>query len=152
LSYPFFSPPDSIDSSPFELRTISSKLRAKSAYPSYFGIKLNLPRLEHAIFHLIRVHSSGVDSLLVVDLDGRSSTTSSSGVRLQLCFDTSVHGAEEVGSGIHSLTHGQDTVVLEDHSFLIAKSFCETTPFFVCEDDAAEVVVDGVVFVEANSR
>ena len=31
LSYPFLSPPDNIDSSPFEARTISSKLHIKSA-------------------------------------------------------------------------------------------------------------------------
>jgi hypothetical protein len=60
----------------------------------------------------------------VIDFNRWSSTTSSSGIGLQLRFDASVHGAEEVGSRIHGFAHGQDAVVLENDCFLVTERFC----------------------------
>lgn len=41
------------------------------------------------------------------------------------------------------------TMVLQDCSFLVSESFGETSTFLVSEDNAAEVVVDGMVLVKA---
>lgn len=109
----------------------------------------NSPRLKHDIFHLIRIHSSRIHCFLMANLDSFRSTTSSRSVSGKLSLDTPVHGAEEIRRRIDRLTYGQNAVVLENDSLVLSKGFGELATFFVSENDTAEIVVDGVVFVES---
>ena len=109
----------------------------------------SLPRLKHAILHLVGVNSSSINSLLMADLDGLFSTASCRSIRLKLSFDTSVHCSEEIRCSIDRLADSQDTMVLKDDSFLVSECFGDPATFFMGKDDASKVVVDGMVFVES---
>lgn len=86
----------------------------------------------------------------MANLNRLGATTGGRSVGLQLRLDAAVHGAEQIRRSIHRFADGQDAVVLQDDGFVLAESFGETATFFVREHDAAEVVVDGVVFVESD--
>lgn len=86
----------------------------------------------------------------MANLDGLSSTTCSRSVRLKLSLNTSVQSPKQVSCAIYRFADGQDTVVLENHSLLVSKCFSNPTTFFVGKDDAAKVIIDGVVFVEST--
>ena len=74
----------------------------------------------------------------------------SSSISEQLRLDAAVHGPKEIRRGVYGFAYGQDAVVLEDGGFVLSKGGDYAAAFFVGEDYAAEIVVEGVVFVEAG--
>ena len=65
----------------------------------------DLPRLEHAILHLISVDSPGVYSLLMAGFDGLCPAPCGSSIRLELGLDASVHCTEQKGRPIYRLAN-----------------------------------------------
>lgn len=107
--------------------------------------------LEHAVFHLICVYSPCIECSLVINFNGRCTSSSSCSISKQLRLDASVHRTEEEDSRIDGLRCCQDAVVLQDDSLLVSESLGDPTTFFVCKDNAAEGVVDCVVLIEPGS-
>lgn len=131
LSYPFRSPPDNIESSPFDARTVSSKLLNKSAlivHRQHWGCS---PRLKHIILHLISIHPPGVHSFLMANLDCLCASASGSSIGLQLCFDASIHCAKEVCCCVDRLADSQYAVVLENDGLGVSECFGESATFFM---------------------
>jgi len=85
----------------------------------------------------------------MIDLDRLRASTACSGVCQQLRFDAAIHGTKEVGSRIDALRHRQDTMILENHGFFVAKCFSNTSTFLMCKHDAPKVVVLCMIVVEA---
>jgi hypothetical protein len=86
------------------------------------------------------------------DLDGRGASARGRRIGHELGLDAAVHGAKEERRSVDGFGHGQDAVVLENDGFGGSERVGDAPSFFVCEDDAAEIVVDGVVVVEAGAR
>lgn len=83
------------------------------------------------------------------DLNRLGAPTSGGRIGHQLRLYAPIHGAEEIGSSIDALPDSEDAVILQDDGLLVAKGASDIAAFFVSEHDAAEIVVDGVVVVEA---
>ena len=106
-------------------------------------------RLEHVILHFIRVHPPSVLGSLMTDLHSRLSPARRSGISHQLGLDAPIHSAEDEDGTVHGLGNGQNPVVLKNDGFLGADGIRDPATFFGGENDAAEVVVDGVVVVKS---
>ena len=85
------------------------------------------------------------------NLDRLDAPARTRGVSPELRIDAAIHRAEQIRRRVHALRHGQDPVVLEYHSLILAERLGDAPALFVREHDPAEGVVDGVVVVEATS-
>lgn len=112
-------------------------------------VKTNISRGRGLKESYVGVHAPRVYGLLMPYLDCLCTPRSSGGIGQQLRLNTPVHSAEKIRRSIDSLPDSQDTMILQDDSFILPERLGDIPAFLMRKDNAAEIVVDGVVLVEA---